>query len=76
MSVVSTETALVVGAATLVTSKPVRETVRKGVVYGIAGVMSAGDAAFGVAKGAIESAQDVRSNGSGARRSRTASAKS
>jgi hypothetical protein len=75
MGVVSAEHAVVVGATSLVMSKTVRDTVRKGLVYGVAGVISAGDAVVGATKGVVDSAQDVRSDGSSSSRSR-ATAKS
>ena len=53
----------------------VRDSLRKGVVYGLAGVISAGDAVVGAARGAVDEAQSVRgSNGRGASR-KTATAK-
>jgi hypothetical protein len=77
MAVVSTETAVIAGAATLVMSKRVRDVLRKGAVYGLAGIISAGDAVVGAAKGTLSSAQEVRhsSDGSAPERSRAATAK-
>ncbi|TMM01560.1 MAG: hypothetical protein E6G10_12685 [Actinobacteria bacterium] len=72
---VNTGTAVAAGAISLVLSERVRDTLRKGVVYGLAGVISAGDAVVGAARGAVDEAQSVRgSNGRGASR-KTATAK-
>jgi hypothetical protein len=69
-------TAVAAGAISLVMSQRVRDTVRKGAVYGLAGIMSAGDAVAGAAKGAVDSAQEVRGSSNGrSARSKTASAK-
>ena len=71
---VNTGTAVAAGAISLVLSERVRDTLRKGVVYGLAGVIGAGDAVVGAARGAVHEAQGVRSNGRGSGR-KTATAK-
>lgn len=55
------EVAVAVAAAAVVFSPRVRGWLRKGAVYGLAGVLSAGDAVSGVAKSVGQSAQEMTS---------------
>jgi hypothetical protein len=72
---INTGTAVAAGAVSLVMSQRVRDAVRKGAVYGLAGIIGAGDAVVGAAKGAVDSANEVRSS-NGRSRAKSASAKS
>lgn len=56
------EVAVAVAAAAVVFSPKVRGWLRKGAVYGLAGVLSAGDAVSGVAKSVGQSAQEMTSS--------------
>jgi hypothetical protein len=51
--VMSTETAFVAAATAAVMSPRTRETMRKGAVVGLAGVLKAGDVVTGAARGAV-----------------------
>ncbi len=75
--VFSTESAFVAAATAAVFSPRTRETLRRGAVLGVAGVLKAGDVVAGAARGASRGVRSqVSSNGSGGgpSRSRTASA--
>jgi hypothetical protein len=50
---VSTESAVVAGITAAVFSPRTRETLRKGAVFGVAGVLKAGDVVSGAARGAV-----------------------
>lgn len=59
---VSPEVGIAVAATALATSPQVRNTVRRGLVYGLAGVLRLGDAVSGAAKGAASTAQNAAAN--------------
>jgi hypothetical protein len=52
------EVAIAAGITAVALSPRVRNVVRRGAVLGLAGVMSAGDAVVGAAKGAAEEARE------------------
>jgi len=56
---VAPEVGIAVAATTLALSPQVRGVIRKGLVYGLAGVLRAGDAVSTTARGAAQSAQEV-----------------
>jgi hypothetical protein len=67
--VVAAVTAAVTGA---VASPPVRKALRKGAVYGVAGLMILGDRISGLARGAVKSARGLAAEaGNGAQQAAT-----
>ena len=71
--VFSTESAFVAAATAAVFSPRTRETLRRGAVLGVAGVLKAGDVVAGAARGASRGVRSqVSSNGSGGGPSRSA----
>jgi hypothetical protein len=64
--VFSTESALVAAVTATVLSPKTRETMRKGAVYGLAGVMKAGDVVAGAARGAVRGVRGEASETAGA----------
>lgn len=75
----SSETAFVAAATAAVFSPRTRETIRRGAVLGVAGVLKAGDVVAGAAQGAVrgvkgeESASEAEGNGSAPAAPRTRS---
>jgi hypothetical protein len=67
------EVAAAAAATAVLLSPRVRGVMRKGLVYGTAGLMTAGDAALSVAKGAGRGVQQAAGRGSNARRAASAS---
>jgi hypothetical protein len=59
------EVAIAAGLTAAALSPRVRHLVRRGAVLGLAGVMTAGDAIVGAARGAMDEAQGARENGQG-----------
>ena len=57
------EVGIAVAATALVASPPVRNVVRRGLVYGLATMMRAGDAVSTAARGVAESAQQTAATG-------------
>jgi hypothetical protein len=67
---VDRQVGLAVAATAAVLSPRAREVLRKGAVFGLAGVLKAGDVVASTARGAAEGAQDsVRSGSDGGSRS-------
>jgi hypothetical protein len=60
------EVAIAAGLTAAAFSPRVRHAVRRGAVLGLAGVMTAGDAIVGAARGAMDEAQGARENGQAA----------
>jgi hypothetical protein len=60
------EVAIAAGLTAAAFSPRVRQVVRRGAVLGLAGVMTAGDAIAGAARGAMDEAQGARENGQSA----------
>ena len=58
------EVAIAAGVTAALLSPGARRVVRRGAVLGLAGIMTAGDAVVGVARGAVREAQASR-NGAG-----------
>lgn len=56
---VNPEVGIAVAATALVTSPAARNVMRRGLVYGLAGVMRLGDAASSTARGMADNAQQV-----------------
>jgi hypothetical protein len=65
---VSPEVGIAVAATAVVASPQVRTTVRRGLVYGLAGLLRAGDAVSAAARGLAESAQQTAAAGVAATR--------
>jgi hypothetical protein len=63
---IESEVAIAVGIAAAVFSPRVRHAMRRGAVLGLAGVMTAGDAVIGAARGAAQEARSRSSAGNGA----------
>ena len=59
----SSEIAVAVAATAAILSPRVRQTVRKGLIFGLAGVMMAGDAVASFARGVSRGAQQVTTPG-------------
>jgi hypothetical protein len=57
------EVAIAAGLTAAVLSRPVRRVMRRGAVLGLAGIMTAGDALAGAARGAMHEAQASRDGG-------------
>lgn len=57
MALIEREAALAIAAATAATSPRAREIARQGLVYGLAGVLKAGDVAVSAGRGAYEGAR-------------------
>jgi hypothetical protein len=57
------EVAIAAGLTAAALSPGVRRVARRGVVLGLAGIMTAGDAVAGVARGAVREAQSSRNGG-------------
>jgi hypothetical protein len=57
------EVLVAVGVTAAVMSPPVRRVLRKGVVYGLAGVMMLGDKLAAAARGVSQSAHNLASSG-------------
>jgi hypothetical protein len=57
------EVAIAAGLTAAALSPRVRHAVRRGAVLGLAGVMTAGDAIVGAARGAMNEAQGARQDG-------------
>jgi hypothetical protein len=53
------EVMIAVGVTAAVMSPPVRKVLRKGVVYGLAGLLIAGDKIVGAARGMAQGAQNL-----------------
>ena len=70
------EVAVVAAATAAVFSPQVRGAMRKGLVYGTAGVMTAGDAAVSAAKGAGNAVQRAVGRGSNSNRASSANSRS
>ena len=70
------EVAVVAAATAAVFSPQVRGAMRKGLVYGTAGVMTAGDAAVSAAKGAGNAVQRAVGRGSNSNRASSAGSRS
>jgi hypothetical protein len=60
-----TEVAIAAGLTAAAFSPRVRQVVRRGAVLGLAGMMSAGDAIAGAARGAVDQAQAARGHDDG-----------
>jgi hypothetical protein len=60
------EVAIAAGLTAAALSPRVRQVVRRGAVLGLAGMMAAGDAIVGAARGAMDEAQGARENGQAA----------
>jgi hypothetical protein len=58
MALMEREVAMAVAATAAAMSPRAREAVRKGAVYGLAGMLKAGDVVVGTAKGAARGAQE------------------
>ena len=58
MALLDREVGVAVAATATVLSPRAREAVRKGAVYGLAGVLKAGDVAFSTVRGAARGAQE------------------
>lgn len=59
----TSEIAVAVAATAALMSPRVRQTIRKGLVFGVAGVMMAGDAVASFARGVSRGAQQVTAPG-------------
>jgi hypothetical protein len=59
------EVAIAAGLTAAALSPPVRRVVRRGAVIGLAGIMTAGDAMVGAARGAVREAQASRNGDAG-----------
>lgn len=72
----SSESAFVAAATATVLSPRVRETLRRGAVYGVAGALKVGDVVAGAARGAARGvrAEQVATGASGRNRGRNSSA--
>jgi len=70
--VMSTESAIVAAATAAVLSPRTRETVRRGAVYGVAGVLKAADAVTDVAAGVVRGVRGQVAGNSGPGASRAA----
>lgn len=57
------EVGIAVAVTALATSPQVRNTVRRGVVYGLAGILRAGDAMGAAARGVAQTAQETAQSG-------------
>jgi hypothetical protein len=68
MGLTDSETALAAGVTAAILSPRVRAVMRRGAVYGVAGVLKASDIAVSAGKGAVEGARDF---GSQSKRSRS-----
>ncbi|GAC1333369.1 MAG: hypothetical protein NVS2B16_24650 [Chloroflexota bacterium] len=71
---VDPEVGIAVAATALALSPGVRNTIRRGLVYGLAGVLRAGDAVGSAARGAAQGAQQVASSAGAAVQDTTAEA--
>jgi hypothetical protein len=56
------EVMIAVAVTAAVASPPVRKVLRKGLVYGLAGLLSVGDKVAGAARNVAESAQNMAGN--------------
>jgi hypothetical protein len=75
MALMEREVAMAVAATAAAMSPRAREAVRKGAVYGLAGMLKAGDVVVGTAKGAARGAQQgFTADGKAARATRGRSA--
>lgn len=70
--VMSSESAIVAAATAAVLSPRTRETVRRGAVYGVAGVLKAADTVTDVAAGVVRGVRGQVAGNSGASSSRSA----
>ena len=69
------EVGIAVAATALATSPQVRNTVRRGMVFGLAGMFKAGDVLGSAARGMAQSAQETAQRGAGVARDATADAR-
>jgi hypothetical protein len=76
MALVDRDVGVAVAATATVLSPRAREVVRKGAVYGLAGVLKAGDVAYSTVRGAARGAQDGVTGPDGNRSSRSSGGRS
>jgi hypothetical protein len=65
MAFIEREVGIAIAATAATMSPKVRDVVRRGAVYGIAGAMRAGDVVWGTARGAARGAQEGFTGGNG-----------
>jgi hypothetical protein len=65
MALIEREVGIAIAATAATMSPKVRDVVRRGAVYGLAGAMRAGDVVWGTARGAARGAQEGFTGGDG-----------
>jgi hypothetical protein len=65
MALIEREVGIAIAATAATMSPKVRDVMRRGAVYGLAGAMRAGDVVLGTARGAARGAQEGFSGGDG-----------